>query len=279
MTDAALLGPVEAPALSVMTWNVRRLLPATRRSSPDSWERRRGPLRGVLRRARPHVLCVQEAERAHLDWIRDSLGHGWIGRGRDADGGGEHCAVLHDPSRLRLERWHQYALSRTPDAAGSRSWAVLWPRVFVVAEFTDLATAGRFRVVNTHLDPFSPWSRRRSAELLREAAAGRRHPFDTVLPTLLTGDMNSGPSGAPYRALTAQLVDTWATAARRASPEWRTYSRYRPPQPGRRIDWVLATPDIVVEAAAIAAVRVEGVAPSDHEPVQAIVRLPVSGAR
>lgn len=275
MTDAVLLGPGDAPGLSVMTWNVRRLLPVTRPGSPDSWERRRGPLREVLQRARPHVLGVQEALPQQVDWVAASLGHEWVGRGRDADGGGEHCAVFHDPARLRLERWQQFALSRTPDAPGSRSWGAPWPRVFVVAEFADLVTGARFRVVNTHLDPLSPWSRARSARLLREVALGTRHPFASPLPTLVMGDMNASPRSRAYRLLTAGLVDTWDAS----TPEWSTFSHYRAPREGSRIDWILATPDVEVERTAIAAVRPGGIAPSDHEPVQAIVRLPSSSAR
>jgi endonuclease/exonuclease/phosphatase family metal-dependent hydrolase len=277
MTEAAVLGPAALPALHVMTWNVRRLLPSTRPGSPDRWERRRGALRAVLERERPTVLGVQEALIDQVEWIAASLGAEWVGRGRDADGGGEHCALFYDPARLRLERWEQHALSRTPGVPGSRSWGGLWPRVFVVAEFTDIAVWRRFRVVNTHLDPLSARSRRRSAELLGglvgEAGRAAPVPVDPPLPTLLLGDFNAGTNSLPHRILAEALVDTWDAAASRATPAWRTFSRFRSPRPGDRIDWVLATPDVVVDVAAVTAARPGGVAPSDHEPVHALVRL------
>lgn len=270
-----MIGPADPPALHVMTWNVRRLLPVTRPGGPDRWTRRRGALRAVLERERPTVLGVQEALPEQVDWIAASLGGEWVGRGRDADGGGEHCAIFYDPERLRLERWQQHALSRTPAVPGSRSWGSPWPRVFVVAEFADTVTGSRLRVVNTHLDPLSPRSRRHSAELLREVGRGAWPPYGPRTPTLLLGDANAGTRSPAHRILTEVFADTWDAAARRATPPWRSYSGFGAPRIGDRIDWLLATPDITVEAAAVTTWRPGGIAPSDHEPVHALLRLPV----
>jgi endonuclease/exonuclease/phosphatase family metal-dependent hydrolase len=275
MTDTALLGPAAPPALSVMSWNVRRLLPFVRRASPDRWDRRRDAIRAVLERERPTVLGVQEALAEQVEWIAASFGAEWVGRGRDADGGGEHCALFYDPARLRLERWQQYALSDTPSTPASRSWGNPWPRIFVVADFTDSATGTAFRVVNTHLDPLSPRSRRRSAELLLDVGRGAWPPLTDARPTVLMGDANAGVGSAAHRILTDGLLDTWDAATSRASPAWRTYSGYRPPRSGDRIDWLFATPDIAVDVAAVNAARPGGIAPSDHEPVQALLRLPI----
>jgi endonuclease/exonuclease/phosphatase family metal-dependent hydrolase len=268
------LGPVPPPALSVMTWNVRRPVPTLRAGSPDRWEGRRSVLRTALVRTAPTLLGVQEALPAQLDWIAGSVGAEWVGRGRDRDGGGEACAILYDPARLRVTRWDQYALSRTPAVAGSRGWGAAWPRVLVVADFVDTATGAAFRVLNTHLDHLSPLARRRSAELVRRVARARWGTWRDPLPTVVLGDANTGLQSVPGRILTTDLVDAWTAAARRSSPEWRTRSAYRAPRPGRRIDWILVSPDIAVDDVAIAAVRVDGRAGSDHEPVQAVLRLP-----
>ncbi|WP_210506196.1 endonuclease/exonuclease/phosphatase family protein [Naasia sp. SYSU D00057] len=257
-----------------MTWNVRRPVPTLRRNSPDRWERRRSVVRAVLQQARPSLLGVQEAVPEQLAWIAESTGAEWIGRGRSRDGGGEHCAVLYDPSRLRVLRWEQHALSRTPAVAGSRSWGSALPRVFVVADFADRATGIAFRVINTHLDHVSPLARRRSAELLRRVARARWGTWRDPLPTVLLGDANASTRSVAFRILTVDLADAWTAAARRSTPEWGTRSAYRPPRPGRRIDWILASPDIAVDDVAIAAVRIDGRAGSDHDPVQAVLRLP-----
>jgi endonuclease/exonuclease/phosphatase family metal-dependent hydrolase len=279
MTDTPVLGPAAPPVLHAMTWNVRRRMRFARPGGPDRWQRRRGALRTVLQRERPTVLGVQEALPEQVEWIAESLGGEWLGRGRDAGGGGEHCAVFYDPSRLRLERWAQFALSATPTVPGSRWRGALWPRIFVVAEFTDAATGTRFRVVNTHLDPLSRRSRTRSAELLREVGRGSWPPFASPLPTIVMGDFNAKTDSAAHRILTESLSDAWAAAASRATPAWRSYSRYSAPAPGDRIDWLLTTPDIAVDAVAVTAARPGGTAPSDHEPVHALLRLPARGSR
>ena len=50
---------------------------------------------------------------------------------------------------------------------------------------------------------------------------------------------------------------------------------YWPPSPtGNRIDWILTTPGITVKEAAINTWTKDGRWPSDHAPVQALVRLP-----
>ena len=74
------------------------------------------------------------------------------------------------------------------------------------------------------------------------------------------------------------LVDTWAYAPTRRTVEWGTFNNYRRPRVGaRRIDAILATPDVGVRAAGIDP-RPTGTSwPSDHLPVQAVVRIPVPG--
>ena len=258
-----------------MTWNVRRPVPTLRADSPDRWERRRPVIRAVLQRARPSLLGVQEAMPEQLDWIVESTGAEWIGRGRDRDGSGEHCAILYDPARLRVTRWDQHALSRRPTVPGSRGWGAALPRIFVVADMVDTATGAAFRVINTHLDHVSPLARRRSAELLRQVARARWGTWRDRLPTVLLGDANAAAGSTPFRILQVELADAWSVAARRSTPEWRTRSAYRAPRPGRRIDWILASPEIAVDDVAIAAFRLDGRAGSDHDPVQAVLRLPV----
>ncbi len=53
-----------------------------------------------------------------------------------------------------------------------------------------------------------------------------------------------------------------------------TFANYRAPRPDRaRIDWIVVTPDVGVERAAINTFRHEDVWPSDHLPVQAVVTV------
>jgi endonuclease/exonuclease/phosphatase family metal-dependent hydrolase len=268
----ALIGAAEAPDLHVMSYNIRRRMPHLNPRSPDLWSRRRFLLRRLLTTERPTLLAVQEGLLDQVIFVGENLGpdYRWVGRGRDADGRGERCALFYDTRRLELDGWSQLALSDTPGVAGSTSWGNLIPRTAVSARFTDRATGAALHAVSTHLDHISAASRVRSARLLADLVRS------TGGTTVLMGDANAGAGTVPYRELThgADLVDAWLAAGERLTPAWGTYSNYRAPkQDGRRIDWMLVSRDLEVRSAGINAVRYAGRAASDHEPVQALLRL------
>jgi endonuclease/exonuclease/phosphatase family metal-dependent hydrolase len=271
VTDGALIGPVDPPELHVMTYNIRRRMAHTTQHSPDLWTRRRPHLQTLLQREMPTILATQEGLADQVEFISQVLGPGYrrIGRGRNADGDGEQCAIFFDTRRLALDDWTQRALSDSPNVPGSRSWGNMLPRIVVSADLTDVATGIRFSVFNTHFDHFSRSSRARSTKMLNDLVEA------TDVPAIVLGDMNAGVRSAPYRILTGGLLrDAWTTAEHRLTPAWGTYSGYRrPKQGGKRIDWLLVTGSVTVEAVGINAVRFEGAAASDHEPVQARLTL------
>lgn len=271
MTDAALIGPVDPPDLHVMTYNIRRRMAHVPPRSPDLWTRRQPLLTQLLQRESPTILGTQEALPDQVEFVADVLGSDYsrVGRGRNADGDGEQCALFFDTRRLTLHDWTQRALSDSPRVPGSRSWGNMLPRVVVSADFTDVATGIRFSVFNAHFDHLSRSSRVRSARMLNDLVEA------TDAPAIVLGDMNAGVRSEPYRILTGgPLQDAWTVANTRLTPAWSTYSGYRrPKEGGKRIDWMLVTESVNVEAVAINAARFGGAAPSDHEPVQARLRL------
>lgn len=221
----------------------------------------------LLALERPTVLCAQEVLPEQLDVLLGGLGEGvrHVGVGRSSAGDGEGCPIVYDPARVELTHWEQTALSDTPHRPGSVSWGNLFPRVMVRAEFRDRATDRRFQVINTHFDPLSARSRRRSAAAIGATVCR------SGLPTVVTGDLNAGrTSGAVRELLRSGLVDSWSEASRRATDGWGTYTGYRRPRvDGNRIDWILTTPGVEVSAAAINPYRHSSGWPSDHLPVQA----------
>lgn len=274
----ALFGAAAAPDVHVMSFNVRRASagpPARLSRRADRWSIRQPVLDAFLRLEQPTLLAVQEVMPLQTEAISKALGerYRWIGRGRDADGNGEAALFFYDSTRFRLDAWEQRALSATPGVPGSRSFGNLLPRVVVSAEVTDAATGARLTVHATHLDHLSRRSRVESARLI----AGLTHADSR--PSIVLGDANVGIPSDPFRAFTASgLRDSWSTAERRATPEWGTFSNYREPRRGaRRIDWIMVSPGIEVRAAAINPFRMGGVAASDHEPVQAMVRIAKGG--
>jgi endonuclease/exonuclease/phosphatase family metal-dependent hydrolase len=272
MTDAALVGPVAAPGLQVMSYNIRRRMPQMFARGADRWVHRRPLLKRFLQAEQPTLLGAQEALPQQANFVRHALGEHYrsIGYGRDANRTGEAAPIFYDSRRLQLLEWSQTALSDTPEVPGSTSWGNRTPRLVVVATFQDLATGIRFRAVNTHLDNFSRTARLRGAEVLRRIVT------DSALPTIVTGDFNTDAGSGPHAALTAQglLLDTWEVAHARLSEAWGSFLNYRPPKLERkRIDWILVTPGVRVTSAAINVTRYEGGWPSDHAAVQAVVQL------
>ena len=176
MTDPVLIGPVDAPELHAMTYNVRRPIRNLRPGSPDRWARRKWLMRRILAAELPTVLGVQEAFADQVHFVAESLGahYRWVGLGRNASGEGERCAVFYDSGRLILSEWKQRALSATPDTPGSRSWGNITPRVVVIAHFTDATTGRRLIVFNFHLDHVSRRSRFASARMIRQLAVTER---------------------------------------------------------------------------------------------------------
>lgn len=270
-TDA-LIGPVAAPDVHVMTFNIRRAAEGVLHRRADRWSWREPAVRDLLAAEQPTLLGLQEALPRVMPSVRDALGSGHrvIGAGRGPDGRGEGTPMVYDADRLDLHDWGQRALSDDPDRAGSTGWGNLIPRIVVWAEFAERATRSRFLAVNTHLDHLSARSRVRSAISIRRMVA------EHGLPAVVMGDMNAGSGSPAIGALLEHgaLVDSWDTAADRRSPRWGTYPAYRAPRvDGRTLDRILTTPGVQVRAVAVNTTAPGGRRPSDHLPVQAVLRF------
>lgn len=283
MTDAALIGPVTAPDVHVMSFNIRRRVPRTRPGSPDRWSIRRSLVQRILAAEQPTILGVQEALADQVHVIADALGarYRWVGVGRDPSGRGERCPIFYDADRLELTAWRQRALSATPDLLGSRtrSWGNVTRRILVSAGFVDRMTGARVVAYNTHLDHLSWRSRLHSARLIVELVEAS-HAADPETAIVVTGDFNANERSAVHRAITADgvLRDAWDAAAEQVTPQWGTYSGYRRlRRGGPRIDLVLVGRGVEVARVGINAARFDGRAASDHEPVQAVIRPASAG--
>lgn len=276
MNGTAVIGPAADDALHVMSFNLRF---ASHRS-PNSWRQRRPVVAELLRREQPTVLGTQEGLYGQLrDIERDLPGHyAWLGEGRAGGRGDEFVAIFHDTRRLAVLASGNFWLSDTPGVPGSTSWGNVTVRMATWARFADRRPGSEFVVVNTHLDNHSEQARVRAAEQLRGWVAA------FTVPVVLTGDFNAPAEGsAAYDVLTdvltgvstgAGMTDTWLAAAERRTPQFATWHGYGPLVPdGGRIDWILTRGAVTVPAAAINTTGDGGQFPSDHLPVQALLRL------
>ncbi len=262
----------------VVTFNIRY---GTARDGRNAWPFRRDLVIDVIRSGDYDFVGLQEALRFQLDEITAALPqYAEIGVGRD-DGksGGEHSSLLFLASRWAVDQAGTFWLSDTPEVPGSRTWGNTIPRVVTWARFINKRTGQPLFVFNTHFDHRSLPSRVRSARLLAERIAARQ-PAD---PVIVTGDFNAEPSEETIRYLVApdtasriRLVDAYRAAHPEPGPEEATFHGFRGITAGRRIDYVFVTREIAVEAARIIRTARNGRYPSDHYPVEAVLRLPRS---
>ncbi|GAB3657752.1 endonuclease/exonuclease/phosphatase family protein [Glycomyces tarimensis] len=265
--DTPLIGPARGPRIHVMTYNLR----AATGTAPHSWGKRRPLVRTLLRRERPTVLCTQEGRfRQILDLKADLDGYDCVHLGRGGGSRSEATAIFWDERRLTPVEYDHLWVSRRPHVIGSRSWGSHTVRMLTWVRFRDLETGKEFHVVDNHLDHRSERARRKGAELNLRVIA------DFGSPTIVAGDFNCNPDSKAYEILVrGGLIDAWDVADERLTPAWNTFNGWRPgPVEGsRRIDWILVQQGLAVHRAAVNSFAEDGLTPSDHWPVQALVSL------
>lgn len=270
---APLIGKARRGELHVMSFNIRYDRSGTRPGQADYWGDRKPLVTRLVKAEQPTILGVQEALYHQLGAIEAGLpGYRMVGYGRDGGSGGEYSSIFYDPKRLTVIEWDQFWLSDTPRVIKSATWGNNVTRIVVWARMVDVTTNTEFLAVNTHFDHESEPARQKSAQVIVDLAKQHKE-----LPVVVTGDFNS-PAGdsAAYSTLVGSgaFKDTWEAAARKLTPAYGTFPNYRDPAVGqRRIDWVLASPAVTVLEAAINTATWKGRWPSDHTPVQAVIRL------
>jgi endonuclease/exonuclease/phosphatase family metal-dependent hydrolase len=232
-------------------------------------------VRSLIESERPDLIGTQEGLAGQLDDVRADLGpsYGFVGTGREGGREGEYSAIFYRAERLSALEHEVFWLSDTPDVVGSNTWGAHCVRIVTWVRFLDAVTGREFYAMNTHLDHISEYARQRAAALIRDRLA----TFEPGRPVVLTGDFNTaaGENSPAYRLLTAEaeLVDTWTAAPRRGTA-YSTWHGFGPVvADGPRIDWILVTRDVAIEAAAVNTFQLGDHFPSDHLPVQARIRL------
>jgi endonuclease/exonuclease/phosphatase family metal-dependent hydrolase len=243
---------------------------------PNSWQERRPVMRNLLRRERPDLIGTQEGLYEQLRDIQRDLPSYYdsIGQGRDGGSHGEAMQIYYDSRRLDPLEYDHYWLSDTPDVVGSKTWGGCCPRMVTWIRFLDRHTDRQFYALNTHFEAFDAQARSNSADLMLERMG---QEFDPALPVLATGDFNeparTGQTVYDKLVTNGPFLDTWEEADQR-SALYATFHGYRPLTPnGDRIDWILTTPQFDTRSARINTYQERGQFPSDHLPVQAVVRL------
>ncbi|MDR7273036.1 endonuclease/exonuclease/phosphatase family metal-dependent hydrolase [Pelomonas saccharophila] len=260
-------------ALRVATFNLRLNLAS---DAPNDWPHRKALVKALIQYHDWDLFGTQEALPEQVADLEQLPGYRRVGVGRDDGAGrGEHAAVFIRTSRLELLRQGTFWLSETPERP-SKGWdARCCNRIVTWAELRDRQApqAGSFFLFNTHFDHEGVVARRESARLL----LSRWKALAGDAPALVIGDFNAAPGSEPVQLLRAALRDARDSSRTPPYGPEGTFQGFRIDAPlaeQDRIDHIFHTPGIeVLKWAALTDSR-QGRFPSDHLPVQAVVRLP-----
>mgnify|MGYP006191142127 CR=1 FL=1 len=92
---------------------------------------------------------------------------------------------------------------------------------------------------------------------------------------LLTGDFNVEPSSEPYKALSKSLNDSALVAKDKLSKNVGTFNGFgrEPTSPSQTIDFIFVSKNLQVTSYQVDNRRYNGLYPSDHEAVVAVIAL------
>lgn len=264
--------------IKVMSFNIRY---GAANDGENSWKHRDYLVLETIQNYGPDLIGYQEALKFQVDFLKQNLkGYGFHGIGRDkGTEEGEYVPVMWKMDRFELVDSGHFWLSETPEIPGSISWDSSLTRMLSWVVLRDKKAVGYQKELvfaNTHFDHRGNQARLESAKLIRQ----RAEEIMNDIPIILTGDFNTTEDLAPYAALCKAegfngkpLVDAFRVIHPEVSDNERSFGAWVGRRDGKRIDWILHTDDFVTLNAAINYTQDAGRYPSDHYPVEAIVRL------
>ncbi|MCA9272217.1 MAG: nuclear transport factor 2 family protein [Phycisphaerales bacterium] len=259
----------EGNRIELMTFNIRY---GTADDGDNVWNNRRDLVTGLIRGELPDVLGVQEALRFQIDEMSEAMpGYAWVGVGRDdGEQAGEFAPILYNTDKLRLLQSGTFWFSETPDVPGSKSYGNSIPRICTWAYFTPYQASNPrpFMVANVHLDHQSDESRLKSMQQVRKLLD--EDDLGESYPCFVIGDFNCAPDSAPIATLIGQ---GWLEALD-DDAKTGTFHGFTGEAGDKRIDMILMPDRCELEESEVITLGGEnGVWPSDHYPVRAIVTL------
>jgi endonuclease/exonuclease/phosphatase family metal-dependent hydrolase len=260
-----------AESLKLMSYNIRCGF-CEAEGTPQYWPERKFLLAHLIQTQQPDLIGLQEAELFQVhDLIAMLPQYLWFGEGRD-DGKakGESTAVLYRKDKLQLLSAKTLWLSETPEKI-SKGWDANLNRTFTKTQFKALKSGQSFYFFNTHFDHMGQQAQLQSALLLKAEVE--------TLPengkVLLTGDFNVEPSSEPYKALSKSLNDSALVAKQKLSKNAGTFNGFgrEPNSPSQTIDFIFVSSNLQVTSYQVDNRRYNGLYPSDHEALVAVVEL------
>ena len=239
----------------------------------------------------PYVFGVQEADDLWMSRLNDKLGHLYtsVGKGRDGNSG-EHCAIFYQTNMFTLIESGTKWLSATPDTEGSKyscteggtTYTANYPRIMTYVVLERKSDGVRFIYVNTHLD--NNGDNGSAAEKIRQgqveilvAEIQKLYQKHGNLPTVISGDFNTQPETASYKAmLQSGFIDSSKVAKQGEIKP--TYNNNDDNFAGIIFDYVFVSPDLVngVKNYTVSPSKKDGQWFSDHNAITTTIVFPIS---
>jgi len=260
-----------AESLKLMSYNIRCGY-CEAEGTPQYWPERKFLLAHLIQTQQPDLIGLQEAELFQVhDLIAMLPQYQWFGEGRD-DGKtkGESTAVLYRKDKLQLLSAKTLWLSETPEQV-SKGWDAALNRTFTKTQFKTLKSGQSFYFLNTHFDHMGQQAQLQSAVLLKAEA----EKLAANSKVLLTGDFNVEPGSEPYKALSKSLNDSALVAKEKLSKNAGTFNGFgrEPNSPNQTIDFIFVSKNLQVSSYQVDNRRYNGLYPSDHEALVAVIDL------
>jgi|ETNmetMinimDraft_22_1059887.scaffolds.fasta_scaffold00144_12 endonuclease/exonuclease/phosphatase family metal-dependent hydrolase len=274
--DAATPTEVAEP-IKVMSFNIRN---GKAKDGENHWEKRDYLVAETIRLFDPDLLGAQEVYDFQGEYLQKSLPeYGFHGVGRNNGmTEGEYVPIMYKKDRFQVTDSGHFWLSETPDVPGSKSWDTSLTRMASWVQLSDLQNDGaRIIFLNTHFDHRGKIARLESMRLIRKRA---EEFMAKGIPFIIVGDFNTTEDRQPYAEMTSgsngnavPIFDSFRQANPERSPNESTGTRWIGKREGTRIDWILHSQEFKTLQSVINYTNDAGRYPSDHYPVQAILRL------
>jgi endonuclease/exonuclease/phosphatase family metal-dependent hydrolase len=272
--------------LRVMSFNIRT---ATARDLRHAWDLRKHLVIQRIRHFDPDLLGMQECQDGEqADFIKGALpDYAFIAthRGEDTRNGREMAPLLYRKERFELLDSGFFWLSKTPETPGSKLLGSVYPRTVTWARLRPVGSADHdFFFFNTHFD-YIVFILPAAAQVLREGILR----ITQGGPTVLCGDFNSPSGSAVHRTLTAPfdaqengdpdgltgafvLTDVSRDSRTTSGEPAGTIHKFGLISRPIIIDWILASGQFSAVDAAIDDYNDNGLYPSDHYPITAVIK-------
>ena len=251
--------------LSVMSLNLRFGLAD---DGPNGWGCRKESVLKLFQEQHPDFIATQEANDFQIDFLADNLpDYAYIGRRMPAPKFWQHNILFYRKGIVCKEQVH-FFLSETPSIP-SRSFGSRFPRQGTLGLF-HMNNQGLV-CIDTHFDFETP-AQMGAARVIKQQLAC----FPKEIPAIVMGDFNATPESPCYQWFTGKEVDDENGLNLKetyTAPYPSTFHHFTGEPTGGYIDWILYRGPLELKACEVLQEPVDGIYPSDHYPVRAVVEL------